>query len=210
VSRGGTDIVGAEPTTPRRGLPSCACLVKKTKSSRATSRFFAKSWRRWLSRLPAAPKATRGQGVDAGSVALVAHVASYPGITTILAHHAALAPALAAALRRGRDRPVATFEPSPVTAGRAFADEPLPCCVVDSPSCARTGGRAVVLLLADSVVAGAPDLRFADSPRRGRRVAHGPSTPGLRRRPHFHSCPPSALFNRRVCEEHALLLVVRA
>jgi hypothetical protein len=85
-----------------------------------------------------------------------------------------------------------------------FADEL--AAVLRAQARVLVPGGAVILLIADSVVASAPiyaaDLTAAVAARTGY-VVHASASQA---RPHFH-LPTERAFNRRAREEHALLLV---
>ena len=148
------------------------------------------------------------EGIDAGSVALVATSPPYPGNYDYLAHHAARLRWLRLSPQRFDEAEIGArrhLEPLGADDGRVrFADEL--AAVLRAQARVLVPGGAVVLLLADSVVASAPiyaaDLTAAVAARTGY-VVHASASQA---RPHFH-LPTERAFNRRAREEHALLLV---
>lgn len=152
--------------------------------------------------------ARRLDGVDAGSVQLVATSPPYPGNYDYLAHHAARLRWLRLQPQRFDEAEIGArrhLEPLGPNEGRVrFADEL--AAVLRAVARVLAVGGAVVLLLADSVVAGAPvyasDLTAAVAARTGF-VLHAAASQA---RPHFHA-PTERAFARRPREEHALLLV---
>jgi DNA modification methylase len=211
VSRKGSDT--SEHGTERRlaaGYPS-RLLVKKTEELTRNLALFADA----LAQAPAGRPlrvlegdARRLEGVDAGSVALVATSPPYPGNYDYLAHHAARLRWLRLSEKRFDEAEIGArrhLEPLGADDGRMrFADEL--AAVLRAQARVLVPGGAVVLLLADSVVASAPiyaaDLTAAVAARTGY-VVHASASQA---RPHFH-LPTERAFNRRAREEHALLLV---
>ena len=152
--------------------------------------------------------ARRLDGVDASSVGLVATSPPYPGNYDYLAHHAARLRWLRLRPDRFDDAEIGArrhLEPLGADEGRQrFAAELAD--VLRAVSRVLVPGGGVVLLLADSVVAGSPiyagDLTAAVAARTGFLVHASAS----QARPHFHA-PTERAFARRPREEHALLLV---
>ncbi len=211
VSRKGTDT--SEHGSERRlaaGYPS-RLLVKKTEELTRNLAFFAEELAKAAATRPLRVlegDARRLEGVDAGSVGLVATSPPYPGNYDYLAHHAARLRWLRLSPQRFDDAEIGArrhLEPLGADEGRArFADEL--AAVLRSIARVLAPGGGVVLLLADSVVASAPiyaaDLTAAVAARTGFAVHASASQV----RPHFH-LPTERAFNRRPREEHALLLV---
>jgi len=211
VSRKGTDT--SEHGAERRlaaGYPS-RLLVKKTEELMRNLALFAEELAKAALSRPLRVlegDARRLEGVDAGSVALVATSPPYPGNYDYLAHHAARLRWLRLSPQRFDEAEIGArrhLEPLGAGDGRArFADEL--AAVLRAQAHVLVPGGAVVLLLADSVVAGAPiyaaDLTAAVAARTGF-VVHASASQA---RPHFH-LPTERAFNRRAREEHALLLV---
>ncbi len=151
--------------------------------------------------------ARRLDGVRAGSIALAVTSPPYPGNYDYLSHHAArlrwlrLPPDRFDVAEVGARR---HLDPLGAAAGAARWREEMEATLRALRRAVAEGGAAV-LLLADSVVAGAPvyavDLIRAAAPRAGfalRAVAS-------QRRPHFHAGSARA-FARRPRAEHAILL----
>jgi DNA modification methylase len=211
VSRKGSDT--SEHGSERRlaaGYPS-RLLVKKTEELTRSLATFAEE----LAKAPMSRPlrvlegdARRLDGVDAGSVGLVATSPPYPGNYDYLAHHAARLRWLRLAQQRFDEAEIGArrhLEPLGADSGRGrFADEL--AAVLRAVARVIAPGGGTVLLLADSVVAGAPiyaaDLTAAVAARTGF-VIHASAS---QTRPHFH-LPTERAFNRRPREEHALLLV---
>ncbi len=211
VSRKGSDT--SEHGTERRlaaGYPS-RLFVKKTEELTRNLALFADE----LARAPASRPlrvlegdARKLEGVDAGSVQLVATSPPYPGNYDYLAHHAARLRWLRLSPQRFDDAEIGArrhLEPLGADAGRGrFADEL--AAVLRAAARVLAPGGAVVFLLADSVVAGAPvyaaDLTAAVASRTGFALHAAASQV----RPHFH-LPTQRAFGHRAREEHALLLV---
>jgi SAM-dependent methyltransferase len=155
--------------------------------------------------------ARRLDGVRDGSVALVVTSPPYPGNYDYLAHHAARL--------RWLRLPVDRFDHSEVGArrrldplgpaeGAARWRDEIGAVLGALRRVLRDDGGAV-LLLADSVVSGAPvyalDLVRAIAPAAGLSIRAVAS----QARPHFHG-PTARAFARRPRAEHAILLAARA
>lgn len=211
VSRKGSDT--SEHGSERRlaaGYPA-RLFVKKAEELTRTLATFADE----LAKAPASRPlrvlegdARRLDGIDPGSVKLVATSPPYPGNYDYLAHHAARLRWLRLRPDRFDEAEIGArrhLEPLGADEGRVrFAAELAD--VLCAVSRVLAPGGAVVLLLADSVVAGAPvyagDLTAAVASRTGFFVHAAAS----QARPHFH-LPTERAFSRRPREEHALLLV---
>jgi DNA modification methylase len=148
------------------------------------------------------------RGIDAGSIALAITSPPYPGVYDYLAHHEARL--------RWLRLPSARFEQAEIGARRHL--DPLgPDAglarwrgeldgVLAALARVLRRGAPLVLLIADSVVAGTPI--FADDLLRAAAPAAGFSFRAVasQARPHFHR-PTARAFARRPRQEHAVLLV---
>jgi DNA modification methylase len=211
VSRKGSDT--SEHGAERRlaaGYPA-RLFVKKTEELTRNLALFADE----LARAPASRPlrvlegdARRLDGVDAGSVKLVATSPPYPGNYDYLAHHAARLRWLRLPPQRFDEAEIGArrhLEPLGPDEGRVrFADEL--AAVLRAVARVLAPGGAVVLLLADSVVAGAPIYAGDLTAAVGKRVGFVLHAAASQARPHFHA-PTERAFARRPREEHALLLV---
>lgn len=147
-------------------------------------------------------------GVPDGSIALVVTSPPYPGVYDYLEHHEARLRWLRLSADRFGEAEIGArrrLDPLGPAKGReAWRDE-----ISQTLRALRRvvrGGGAVVLLIADSVVSGAPvfavDLLRMIAPREGFVVRALAS----QLRPHFHA-PTARAFASRPREEHAILLV---
>lgn len=148
------------------------------------------------------------RGVEPGSVHLAVTSPPYPGVYDYLAHHEARLRWLRLRSARFEQDEIGArrhLDPLGPEAGRVRWREELGGVLVALARVLRSGAP-LVLLLADSVVAGAPVyavdvVRAAASGARFaiRAVASQP-------RPHFHR-PTARAFERRPRHEHAILLI---
>ncbi|WP_437481380.1 DNA methyltransferase [Sorangium sp. So ce1014] len=148
------------------------------------------------------------RGVEPGSVHLAVTSPPYPGVYDYLAHHEARLRWLRLRSARFEQDEIGArrhLDPLGPDAGRVRWREELGGVLVALARVLRSGAP-LVLLLADSVVAGAPVyavdvVRAAASGARFavRAVASQP-------RPHFHR-PTARAFQRRPRHEHAILLI---
>ncbi len=148
------------------------------------------------------------EGVDDASIALVVTSPPYPGNYDYLAHHAARLRWLRLRADRFDQAEIGArrrLDPLGPQEGRDRFREELGASLSAARRVVRRDG-GVVLLLADSVVAGAPayvaDLVREAAPRAGLAIRAAASQP----RPHFHA-PTARVFSRRPRREHAILLV---
>jgi SAM-dependent methyltransferase len=147
------------------------------------------------------------EGVGPGSIALAVTSPPYPGVYDYLAHHEARLRWLRMPTERFDEREIGArrrLDPLGARAGIARWQADLGDALHALARALRPGGAAV-LLVADSVVAGAPvyavDVLRAVAPPAGLAVAAVASQP----RPHFHG-PSARAFAGRTRAEHAVLL----
>jgi len=147
------------------------------------------------------------EGVAPGSIALVVTSPPYPGTYDYLAHHAARLRWLRLRADRFDQAEIGArrrLDPLGPAEGRARFRAELGAALRAIGRALDPGGAAI-LVLADSVVAGAPvfaqDLVLAAAPGAGLRVRAVASQP----RPHFHA-PSGRSFERRQRQEHVILL----
>ncbi|MGK4001930.1 DNA methyltransferase [Sorangium sp. So ce1036] len=148
------------------------------------------------------------RGVEAGSIDLAITSPPYPGVYDYIAHHEARLRWLRLRSARFEQAEIGArrrLDPLGPEAGRARWREELGGVLTALARVLR-GGAPLVLLIADSVVAGAPVyavdvVRAAAAGARFsvRAVASQP-------RPHFHR-PTARAFQRRPRHEHAILLI---
>ncbi|AUX47147.1 hypothetical protein SOCE26_086590 [Sorangium cellulosum] len=148
------------------------------------------------------------RGIEPGSVQLAVTSPPYPGVYDYLAHHEARLRWLRLRSTRFEQAEIGArrhLDPLGADAGRTRWREELGGVLTALARVLRSGAP-LVLLLADSVVAGAPVyavdvVRAAASGARFtvRAVASQP-------RPHFHR-PTARAFQRRPRHEHAILLI---
>jgi SAM-dependent methyltransferase len=207
VSRKTSDT--SEQDAPRRiaaGYPS-RLLVKKTEELAARLAEVEPA-------LDAAPPAlvlegdARAlEGVADGSIALVVTSPPYPGVYDYLAHHEARLRWLRLRAEHFDRREIGarrTLDPLGARAGLARWKADMGDALAAMARALRPGGRAA-LLVADSVVAGAPvyavDVLAELTPGAGLEVVAVAS----QERPHFHG-PSARAFVARPRGEHAVLL----
>jgi hypothetical protein len=147
-------------------------------------------------------------GVPDRSIALAVTSPPYPGVYDYLEHHEARLRWLRLRADRFSEAEIGArrhLDPLGPTRGReAWRDE-----IGQSLAALRRvlrGGGAAVLLIADSVVSGAPvfaaDLLKSTAPRAGFSIRALAS----QLRPHFHA-PTARAFSERPRQEHAVLLI---
>jgi DNA modification methylase len=146
-------------------------------------------------------------GVSAGSIALALTSPPYPGNYDYLEHHSARLRWLRLRPDRFDQAEIGArrrLDPLGPAEGRARFRSELSAALRAIERALKPEGAAI-LLLADSIVAGAPvfadDLVRAISPEVGFSVRAMASQP----RPHFHA-PSARAFERRPRHEHAILL----
>jgi DNA modification methylase len=151
--------------------------------------------------------ARRLEGVSPGSIALALTSPPYPGNYDYLAHHAARLRWLRLRPERFDQREIGArrhLDPLGEEEGRLRFHDELGD-VLHAVRGALDPRGALILLIADSVVAGAPifalDLLAALAPRTGLSLVAAAS----QLRPHFHA-PTGHAFRARPREEHAVLL----
>jgi DNA modification methylase len=205
----------------RRASDTAAHGVEKRLAAGYPSRLFVRKTEELVARiaevygeLAAAPRARVVEGdaraldgVETGSVALVVSSPPYPGNYDYLAHHEArlrwlrLRPERFDKIEIGARR---RLDPLGAAEGRARFEAELSATLRAIARVLARQGQAA-LLLADSVVAGAPvyadDLVSRAAPPLGLAVRAVASQP----RPHFHA-PTGRAFERRVRREHAILI----
>jgi DNA modification methylase len=210
VSQQESDTTGREaPKRIAAGYPS-RLLVRKTEELAARLAEVAPALAGQGSAIVFEGDARRLDGVRAGSIGLVVTSPPYPGNYDYLAHHAARLRWLRLPPDRFDQAEIGArrrLDPLGAAAGVARWRDELGA-VLQALERALVSGGAAVLLLADSVVAGAPvyavDLTRAVAPGAGFTVRAVASQARL----HFHAATARA-FARRPRAEHAILLEVR-
>ena len=211
VSRRASDTSAARAGEPPRriaaGYPSRLFVKKTEELCRRLAEIEAP--------LAAAPPprilegdARRLDGIHDGSIDLALTSPPYPGTYDYLAHHAARLRWLRLSERRFAETELGArrhLEPLGAAAGSARWQNEVSMCLRALGRVLAPGGSAI-LLLADSVIAGAPvyatDVLRAVAPAAGLRL-HAIASQA---RPHFHG-PSAHAFARRPRQEHAILLI---
>lgn len=151
--------------------------------------------------------ARRLEGVNHGSVQLALTSPPYPGNYDYLAHHAARLRWLRLRPERFDQAEIGArrhLEPLGDDEGRTrFADEL--GAVLTVVGRALEPGAPFILLIADSVVAGAPIFALDLLAELAAPAGFTPVAAASQPRPHFHA-PTGSAFQRRPREEHAALL----